>query len=132
MKETIKVAKDFAKVLRGKKRAIVLLNGEMGVGKTTFVCNVVRLLKEDVKPSSPTFSIINQYAGNLFHVDLYRVDDICELENTDFFEIIYGDNIVFIEWAEKLGKGFAEKLSGVVCINIKVKEGGGRVYDITN
>ena len=130
MKETIRAAKNFAKILKGRSRSIVLFYADMGAGKTTFVRHVLNELDPKIQSSSPTFSIINQYAENIYHVDLYRVEDMRELENTDFFEIIAGENIVFIEWAEKLGD-LAEKLSDAVRIKIDIKEDGKRVYDIT-
>jgi len=67
----------------------------MGAGKTTFVAK--ELKKYPV--TSPTFSIINQYAPNIFHADLYRIKNVSELYNTDFFDILYDDkNTFYIEW----------------------------------
>jgi len=64
----------------------------MGAGKTHYVKSLYPCA------TSPTFTIINQYAENVFHADLYRIKDFSELGNTDFFEILEGDNIFFIEW----------------------------------
>lgn len=110
----VKSGKAFANELRNKKRALVLLHGDIGAGKTTFVCAVVRELLSNASPSSPTFNIINQYADNIYHVDLYRIKDESELYNIGFFEILDGNNIVFIEWP------------GKVQINYK-----GEVYNVT-
>ena len=81
-----------------KSPCVVLLHGEMGAGKTTFVKSVVGELLPNVNVTSPTFTIMNQYSDNIFHADLYRIKDTAELENTDFFEILHGENIFFIEW----------------------------------
>jgi len=70
----------------------------MGAGKTAYVKEVLAMHLPNVNVTSPTFTIINQYADNVFHADLYRIKDIRELGNTDFFEIMRGDNVFFIEW----------------------------------
>jgi len=95
---TKEAAKKLAGILRNKKRAVILLHGDMGVGKTTFVSEVMRHLVPGVRTSSPTFALINQYAPNIFHADLYRIKDESELYNIGFFEILEGENIVFVEW----------------------------------
>ena len=70
----------------------------MGSGKTTFVREYAKQFIPSAHVTSPTFTIINQYADNIFHADLYRIRDVQELYNTDFFEILNGENIFFIEW----------------------------------
>jgi len=125
--ETRRVAQKFAKELKTKRRAIVLMYANMGAGKTTFVAEVVRNLAKGTRISSPTFTIINQYTSNIFHMDLHRIRDISELRNTDFFEIISGDNIVFIEWAERLGN---MKIDNAIKVKIGIGEGNCREYDI--
>ena len=71
----------------------------MGAGKTHYVKQEIKkLLGRDIA-SSPTFSIINQYADNIFHADLYRIGDQSELENIGFFEILRDPkNTFYIEW----------------------------------
>jgi tRNA threonylcarbamoyladenosine biosynthesis protein TsaE len=83
--------------IREHKPFVVLLHGELGSGKTTFVAKTLRKIMPRVRVTSPSFTIINSYAPTVFHVDLYRIKDEKELHNTDFFEILHGDNIVFIE-----------------------------------
>ncbi|MCL2229074.1 MAG: tRNA (adenosine(37)-N6)-threonylcarbamoyltransferase complex ATPase subunit type 1 TsaE [Firmicutes bacterium] len=89
-----------ANLLKDRPR-VVLLHGEMGAGKTTFVQGVLKLLGVKDAVTSPTFTIINQYEvgdQNFFHADLYRIKDQSELLNTDFFEILGGKNVFFVEW----------------------------------
>ena len=104
--QTKELAFMFAKTLKKYGHALVLFEGELGSGKTTFISNVVAALDKKTQPSSPTFNIINQYSDNIFHVDLYRIKCEKELINTAFWEIIRGENFVFIEWAEKLSFDF--------------------------
>ena len=104
VRQTKKNARHFAKFLKKskRKRAIILFEAEMGAGKTTFIAEVIKRLKRRARVSSPTFTIINQYANNIFHIDLYRIEEQRELLNTDFYQLVTQDNFVFIEWAEKL------------------------------
>ena len=89
---------------------IYLFQGELGAGKTTFVrllINNLFVLNNLPKPSSitsPTFPILITYELNslqIYHYDLYRVKNLKELEEIDFFENL-NNNITFIEWPEML------------------------------
>lgn len=83
---------------------VVLLYGDLGAGKTAFVRGLARGIgakPEDV--SSPTFTIIQEYAGTsltLYHVDLYRLEP-AEIDDLGLEELVAGDGIVAIEWAER-------------------------------
>ncbi len=87
-------------------KSVIALHGQMGAGKTTLVKAVVELLGSNDAVSSPTFSIVNEYAaGNsglkIYHADLYRLTDIEEVLNIGFEDYLNEDNcIIFIEWAE--------------------------------
>lgn len=86
---------------------IVLLQGEMGSGKTTFVRYFNDFIQAETA-TSPTFSIVNEYsypAGRFYHFDLYRLNNPEELEEIGFDEYLQSDNICLIEWPE-LGKDF--------------------------
>jgi len=100
---------------------VILLHGEMGAGKTTYVINEMKKLCPDANVTSPTFTIINQYAPNIFHADLYRIKDMSELYNTDFFEILYGENIFYIEWPyNNVDKAIYEKCKNIKNVHIEV------------
>lgn len=83
---------------------VVLLYGQLGAGKTAFVRGLARGLgaaPDDV--SSPTFTLIHEYAARrltLYHVDLYRLEPV-EVDDLGLDELIAGDGIVAIEWAER-------------------------------
>ncbi|MDA9699294.1 tRNA (adenosine(37)-N6)-threonylcarbamoyltransferase complex ATPase subunit type 1 TsaE [Flavobacteriaceae bacterium] len=86
------------------KQNVVLISGEMGVGKTTLIKELLSLYGVIDNVSSPTFSIINEYLIDndevIYHMDLYRIKDIAELENIGFFEYIKSKRTCLIEWGE--------------------------------
>ena len=108
---------------------MVLLQGELGAGKTAFVRGLAEGLgvpPEDV--SSPTFTLIQEYrAGRLplFHVDLYRLDDPREIEDLGIDEIAR-DGVLAIEWAEKLPR----ELGGAIHVSIEHGEENNRTITV--
>jgi len=128
--ETAEIAAEFSARLVKKEQGVVLFYGAMGAGKTTFISQVIKKINPKIKTASPTFSIINQYAENIFHVDLYRINDEAELQNTDFYDIVSGQNFVFIEWAEKFGN--PKLYDNLIKVEIEVKGDGSRVFNITD
>ena len=90
------------------KTNIVLISGEMGVGKTTLIKEVLLSMKVIENVSSPTFSIINEYiAGQnkiVYHMDLYRIKNISEIEGIGFFEYLESGNLCIIEWGDMIEK----------------------------
>jgi len=129
LKDTKRLARDFVAGLRGRQKAIVLFEAQLGAGKTTFIREAVKGLGVRVPATSPTFSIINRYSENVYHIDLYRVESASELLNTDFYEVLSGDNFVFIEWAEKFDIAYP---SDFIKIKIEVGEDDSRVFDIVS
>jgi len=87
---------------------LMALNGDLGSGKTTFMQGLAKGLDvpDTYVVTSPTFTLINEYPGRLplFHVDLYRISDIEELENIGFFELLSGDGVVAVEWADRVAR----------------------------
>lgn len=103
LKHTAKFAKRFAKSLKGGER--ILLNGDLGAGKTTFVKYLAKALKVRDEVTSPSFTILKQYEGKfkINHFDLYRIEDISELQELGFDEYLdnKNDTILIIEWGER-------------------------------
>ena len=85
---------------------VVLISGEMGVGKTTLIKELLSLYGVTDNVTSPTFSIINEYLIDndevIYHMDLYRIKDIAELENIGFFEYVKSRRTCLIEWGETI------------------------------
>ena len=87
---------------------IVLISGEMGVGKTTLIKEVFLSMNVIDNVSSPTFSIINEYRTNqnkvIYHMDLYRLKNISETEDIGLFEYLESGNLCVIEWGDMIEK----------------------------
>lgn len=99
---TEKIGKEFAAKLR--KGDNVLLYGDLGFGKTTFVKGVAKGLGVETRIISPTFPIIRKHE-KFYHIDLYRVEDAKDFEKIGLSEI-FEDKDLFkiVEWAEKIEK----------------------------
>ena len=122
--ETQKEGKEFAKKLfaleNNSKATVVVLYGELGSGKTTFVQGFAKELGIKKRIISPTFIIVRKYRvrikdkglmiKNFYHVDLYRANSEKDLEGLGLKEILEDpQNIVAIEWGEKLGSLLPKK-----------------------
>ena len=83
---------------------VVALSGELGAGKTIFVQGLVRALGVTSGATSPTFVLVNEYRGRLpvHHVDAYRTASLAELLDLGVEEMMDGDGVTVIEWAERL------------------------------
>jgi len=86
---------------------LVLLEGEMGAGKTTFVKEVCRQLGSADTVNSPTYALVNEYldaAGNpVYHFDLYRLKDPSEAEDMGIYDYIDSGNLCLVEWPGMAG-----------------------------
>lgn len=122
--ETLAIARDLGKELRGKE--VILLEGELGAGKTLFVKGLAEGAGVDdpEEVNSPSFTILNIYNGNfpIYHFDFYRVERDHEIELTDFL----GEGVVVIEWADKIKK----ELKGIH-IKIEILEENKRKIHIS-
>lgn len=103
-----------------------LLQGPLGAGKTTLVQGLAEGLDVNTPVSSPSFVIENQYAGRLvlYHVDLYRLEQVEPELWESLEEHLYGDGVAAVEWAERLPAGLRD--AGTL-IRIEQLEAGRRV-----
>lgn len=124
------IALEIKKLCTANK--IFIINGEMGAGKTTLISKVCKLLEIKDEPSSPTYSIVNTYIsekfGEIYHFDFYRIKNENEAIESGLDEMIYSNNICFIEWAEKIKKLLP---SHCIIIDIKILNNNNRKITIT-
>ena len=109
-KQTQEIAFEYAKTL--KKGDVVILNGDLGAGKTAFTKGVAKYFNLH-GVTSPTYAYLNVYGDFLYHYDCYRLssgEDAVMLGLTDYFN---GDNICIIEWAENISDALPENLKVV-------------------
>ena len=104
LKDTEELAFEFAKFLHGGE--VVILQGDLGAGKTTFTKSLALAMGIKEHVTSPTFTLMNQYVGKdlkLYHFDMYRIEDIDEILETGLTEYFENkDAVCVIEWAENI------------------------------
>lgn len=106
--ESFQLAKKLGE--KAKKGEIYCLEGELGTGKTVFAKGFAKGLGIEEIVDSPTFTIVKEYRGRekLYHFDVYRIEDIEELQEIGFSEMISGDAICLIEWASQIEEEIPE------------------------
>jgi tRNA threonylcarbamoyladenosine biosynthesis protein TsaE len=121
------IARDLAQTLSAG--AIVLLHGDLGVGKTVFVRGLAEGLGIDPgEVTSPTFTLVHEYAGGrlpLVHLDLYRLDRT-ELDDVGLDPDLAARGVVVVEWAERLARRPAR---GIV-VHLHDRGGDTRAIDV--
>jgi tRNA threonylcarbamoyladenosine biosynthesis protein TsaE len=100
--ETIKLGKKIGAFLLPNE--VLALTGDLGAGKTTLIQGIAEGLGVKDYVTSPTFIIINEYQGRFpfYHIDLYRLDEVSQIEDLGIEEYFNKDGVCVIEWAEKL------------------------------
>lgn len=98
--ETIKFAEEYGKTLRGGD--VLLLDGEMGAGKTVFTKGIALALGINAEITSPTYAYLNDYDGKLYHYDCYRLLSGEDAEALGLTEYFYGNGVCVVEWSENI------------------------------
>lgn len=123
--------KQLLNVNRLKK--VITFHAEMGVGKTTFIKEIVKQLGVNDNSSSPTFSLVNEYETSngeiVYHFDLYRLKSEEEAYDMGLDEYFYSGNWCFIEWPEKTPNLIPIDHAS---IHIKTLENGKRELTLIN
>lgn len=111
---------------------IFLFYGQMGAGKTTLINALCQQLGVQDHTSSPTFSIVNEYAsdnGPLYHFDFYRLKDEVEALDMGYEEYFYSNSYCFVEWPEKIPNLLPQntisiqiETTGIQSRNIKIEK----------
>jgi tRNA threonylcarbamoyladenosine biosynthesis protein TsaE len=120
-------------VLESKPNKVILFNGEMGVGKTTFIKALCKELGVQEATSSPTFSLVNEYETSdgalIYHFDVYRLKNEAEAYDMGMDEYLYSNAWNFIEWAEKIPSLIPDRHS---VIDLTKLPNGNRKLVLTN
>lgn len=125
VEETYALAKKIADNLKGGE--IILLNGDLGAGKTTFTKGLAKALGINNVVTSPTFTFMKQYLSGripLYHFDMYRVEEEDELYELGLSEYLYLNGVCVIEWNK------FENIENPIVINITVNEDLSRKFEI--
>src|SRR5579871_3125812 len=88
---------------------VIALSGDLGAGKTQLVKGIARGLGITTRVHSPTFTLVNIYAGGrltLYHLDLYRLETPEQILSAGLEEYLSPDGVAVIEWAERWSNGF--------------------------
>ena len=109
--ETFKFGEDYAKTI--KNGAVIVLNGEMGAGKTVFCKGVAKGLGIEDEILSPTYAYMNDYSGKLYHFDCYRLSSGAQAEGLGLTDYFYAGGICVIEWAENIKEVLPEEYKTV-------------------
>lgn len=95
---------------------IVLLHGELGVGKTVFTKGFAEGIGIEEPVSSPTFTIVQVYESGrmpLYHFDVYRIAAVEEMEEIGYEEYFFGDGVCLVEWAELVSEILPDRCTDV-------------------
>ena len=119
------VAHEISEIIRSGDT--VLLEGDLGSGKTFFVQHICQSWNVINEITSPTFTIIQNYSGeyNINHFDLYRLEEINELDQLGWEDFIYSDAITFIEWPQMIEPLLISYYKMVISI-----ENGNRIIEL--
>ncbi len=112
---------------KATKGQIYCINGDLGVGKTVFTQGFAKGIGIDEPVNSPTFTIVQEYEGKylpLYHFDVYRIGDVCEMDETGYEDYFYGEGVCLIEWAELISEILPENR-----INIQIKKNLDKGFD---
>ena len=110
--------------------AVVAMSGELGCGKTAFTKGLAAGLGISTHVSSPTFTIVNEYAGDipLFHFDMYRIAGDDELYEIGWDDYLERGGVCAVEWSENTPAAFA---SGTYLVKFENLGGDTRRLEVT-
>lgn len=124
VEDTYALARKIAERLKG--REVILLNGNLGAGKTTFTKGLAKALGIDEVVTSPTFAFMKEYKGrlSLYHFDMYRAEDEDELYELGLSDYLYADGVCVIEWNK------FESVPNPIVIDVKTTGEEEREFDV--
>ena len=116
--------KEYAKTLSAGD--VVLLEGEMGAGKTVFVKGLAEGLGIDEEITSPTYAYMNDYGGVLYHYDCYRLKSGAQAEALGLCDYFYAGGVCVIEWAQNIADVLPRN-----CKTVRIVKKGENEREIT-
>lgn len=124
VEDTYALARKIAERLKGGE--VILLNGDLGAGKTTFTKGLAKALGIDEVVTSPTFTFMKEYKGrlSLYHFDMYRAEDEDELYELGLSDYLYADGVCVIEWNK------FESVPNPIVIDVKTTGEEEREFDV--
>lgn len=124
VEDTYALARKVAERLKGGE--VILLNGNLGAGKTTFTKGLAKALGIDEVVTSPTFTFMKEYKGrlSLYHFDMYRAEDEDELYELGLSDYLYMDGVCVIEWNK------FESVPNPIVIDVKTTGEEEREFDV--
>jgi len=127
--DTIKLGEKIAKRL--KSGDIVALSGELGAGKTTLVKGIAKGLgvKNYRYVNSPSFVLVKEYRGKipLFHFDIYRLNNLKEIEDIGYEDYLARRGVVVIEWSSKMTRILPKRHFDIA---LKIKNSNERIISV--
>ncbi len=109
--QTEAFAAAYAKNLKGGD--VLLLDGEMGAGKTVFAKGLAKGLGIEEEVTSPTYAYMNDYDGRLFHYDCYRIESVAQAERLGLADYFDMGGVCLIEWAQNIAPLLPKKVKRI-------------------
>jgi len=108
---------------------VVLLSGNLGAGKTCLTQGIARGIEATQPVQSPTFVLVREIEGRLplYHIDLYRLSGLAEIENLGLDDYFNGSGLTVVEWADK---GMELLPKDYLAVKIEILEKDGRLFEI--
>ena len=130
LNELTQIAEDIVKNAQNK---VLLFYGDMGVGKTTLIKEICKVLGTEDVAHSPTFSLVNEYQTTnsdiVYHFDFYRIEHEEEAYDMGVEDYLYSNNWCLIEWPENVKNLLP---LDAVAVKINLLENGQRNIQLTN
>ena len=127
--DLVQISKKFIEDTTSRK--VYAFDGDMGVGKTTFIKQICKAMGIEEEASSPTYGFVNEYFspmfGEIYHFDCYRIQNEMEAYDIGIEEYLFGDKYVFIEWPKNIDNLLPEN---TVWVKITANEDNERTIEI--